>query len=83
MSGVPRGDWAALKPCGTSAAYRRHLRHGERPCDSCKAAQARDFHDNRAAAVYAARNARYAALRAQGKTSREANRLSRRKEIAA
>jgi len=25
-----------LKPCGTSAAYRRHLRHGETPCDACR-----------------------------------------------
>lgn len=25
-----------LKPCGTLAAYRRHLRHGEQPCDECR-----------------------------------------------
>lgn len=31
---------AELKPCGTSAAYRRHLRHGETPCDACTAAEA-------------------------------------------
>lgn len=24
-----------LKPCGTYAAYARHLRNGERPCDPC------------------------------------------------
>lgn len=29
---------AALKPCGTSAAYRRHLRKDEEPCDACLAA---------------------------------------------
>lgn len=23
------------EPCGTAAAYRRHLRHGEPPCDEC------------------------------------------------
>lgn len=26
---------AKLKPCGTSAAYRRHLRNGEEPCQKC------------------------------------------------
>lgn len=30
-----------LKPCGTPAAYRRHLRHDEEPCEKCKRA-ARD-----------------------------------------
>ena len=29
-SGLP---W--LMGCGTSAAYRRHLRHGEKPCAAC------------------------------------------------
>lgn len=28
-----------LAPCGTPAAYRRHLRHGERPCSDCLAAE--------------------------------------------
>lgn len=28
----------SLKPCGTTAAYRRHLRNGEPACDACKAA---------------------------------------------
>lgn len=28
------------KDCGTEAAYKRHRRHGETPCDSCKAAYA-------------------------------------------
>ncbi len=23
-------------PCGTYAAYRRHQRHGDRPCDACR-----------------------------------------------
>jgi len=26
---------APTAPCGTAAAYRRHLRHGEPPCDAC------------------------------------------------
>jgi hypothetical protein len=25
-----------LEPCGTRAAYRRHLAHGQDPCDACK-----------------------------------------------
>lgn len=28
-----------LKPCGTPAAYRRHLRHDEEPCEACRAAE--------------------------------------------
>ena len=34
MSG---GRWwpANLQPCGTNAAYRRHLRHHEPPCRPC------------------------------------------------
>jgi hypothetical protein len=28
----------ATQPCGTTAAYRRHLRNGEVPCDACRAA---------------------------------------------
>ena len=27
-----------LKPCGTSAAYQRHLNRGEIPCEKCKKA---------------------------------------------
>jgi hypothetical protein len=36
-----------LKPCGTIAAYRRHLRHGEPPCESCLEAQRRANADER------------------------------------
>lgn len=28
------------KPCGTVAAYRRHQRNGEPPCDACRKANA-------------------------------------------
>jgi hypothetical protein len=28
-------------PCGTPAAYRRHFRRGEKPCESCQQAEAR------------------------------------------
>lgn len=29
-----------LQPCGTTAAYRRHYRHGEKPCERCRQAEA-------------------------------------------
>jgi len=34
--------WAAwlVKGCGTEAAYRRHLRSGQKACDACKLANA-------------------------------------------
>ena len=35
-----RWAWWLLKPCGTSAAYRRHLRHGEKACAPCRNAEA-------------------------------------------
>jgi hypothetical protein len=41
-------DWAALRPCGTLAAYRRHLRHSEKPCEPCAQANRRDWADRRA-----------------------------------
>lgn len=28
-----------LKPCGTRAAYDRHVSHGETPCDECVVAR--------------------------------------------
>lgn len=31
----------ALKPCGTDAAYRRHLRKNEDPCEPCRRAHAK------------------------------------------
>jgi hypothetical protein len=30
----------AVMPCGTNAAYARHLAHKETPCAACKAARA-------------------------------------------
>ena len=39
----------ALKPCGTYAAYRRHLRNKETPCDECRQA-AREQKNSRKAA---------------------------------
>jgi hypothetical protein len=34
-----------LRPCGTTAAYRRHLRHAEVPCLQCTDANAADWRD--------------------------------------
>lgn len=42
--------WPDLRPCGTTAAYRRHQRHGEKPCAACKQAVARRRQDQRRAA---------------------------------
>ncbi|MFE1189968.1 WhiB family transcriptional regulator [[Kitasatospora] papulosa] len=36
-----RGHPRQHRPCGTPAAYRRHLRAGERPCTACKGAESR------------------------------------------
>jgi hypothetical protein len=33
-------DW--LRPCGTTAAHKRHLRHGEEPCEACRKASAQE-----------------------------------------
>lgn len=30
-----------LQPCGSWAAYKRHLRHGEQPCEACAEASRR------------------------------------------
>lgn len=40
---------ADVKPCGTSAAYKRHYRHGEKPCEACRQANIRDTADRKAA----------------------------------
>lgn len=40
-----------LQPCGTVAAYRRHLRHGEVPCRSCCDALALAQRERRGAPV--------------------------------
>ena len=51
-----------LQPCGTTAAYQRHRRRREDPCDDCKRAwreaKAAKVEDRRGAAVVAARDAR-------------------------
>lgn len=35
MAGKPGRRWKNPKPCGTDAAYKRHLYHREVPCDAC------------------------------------------------
>jgi len=44
-----RGGWRMneldLQPHGTRSAYRRHYRHGEKPCESCRQAMARHWQD--------------------------------------
>lgn len=42
----------ATQPCGTTAAYRRHERRGEPPCQPCRDAEA-----ERQRALYARRRA--------------------------
>lgn len=44
---LPAGEYRRntgrpLANCGTPAAYRRHLRHNEEPCQTCRNAQAAD-----------------------------------------
>ncbi|MFF8992533.1 WhiB family transcriptional regulator [Streptomyces sp. NPDC014983] len=36
-----RGHQREHRPCGTPAAYRRHIRHGQKPCTACRAAGSR------------------------------------------
>lgn len=57
---------APSKPCGTVAAYFRHYRHGEKPCQACK--EAHNAHIREKYATNAQANAeRRAALRARSK----------------
>lgn len=53
-----------LKPCGTEAAYQRHRRRGEEPCEPCKQA-AREVRYPRSGIYQRAR------IRALGQLGRE------------
>jgi hypothetical protein len=44
-----RYRWSDPKPCGTGAAYRRHYRHGEKPCFACRLWRSRDWQDQQRA----------------------------------
>lgn len=71
MSRRPAWD---LSPHGTAAAYRRHLRHDEKPCDACTEAEARrQFARPGKDAWNARRRERYAAARAAGLSYDEAH----------
>ena len=41
----PKPGRPAFRPCGTLAAWRRHYRHGETPCQACKQAWSRWWQD--------------------------------------
>jgi hypothetical protein len=48
----------SVQPCGTWAAYKRHLKYGEPPCEACKAAcraRARGYYARRGRELYQAR----------------------------
>jgi hypothetical protein len=48
--GSPSGwQWSYVEPCGTLAAYRRHLRHDEKPCGACARANRLAAAERRAA----------------------------------
>lgn len=73
----PRPDWQ-LRPHGTPAAYRRHYRRGERPCEACRRAEALRHADRGdRTGEYAAKRERYAAAREAGLGAAEASFASR------
>lgn len=46
VPGMPLPSWSPdLKPCGTPAAYRRHLRRGEPVDESCRQAMTREWQE--------------------------------------
>jgi hypothetical protein len=65
MSPRPGARWSDPQPCGTPAAYRRHHRHGEKPCRSCRQAEARRQADVRAAHPRSTESRRAERLRAK------------------
>jgi hypothetical protein len=74
--GIRHPDWQ-LKPHGTLAAYRRHLRRGERACESCLQAGRRSW-SLRAARINAARADAYRRARDAGMTAAQARIASKR-----
>lgn len=47
VSTIRKWDHLTLRPCGTVAAYVRHRRRGEAPCQACRDANARYYADIR------------------------------------
>ena len=70
MSGRP---WWNVSPHGTRAAYRRHLRHGERACEACLDAERGTQAGPRWDAYNDRRRERYAQGRAAGLTREQAH----------
>ena len=66
----------ATRPCGTQAAYRRHKRHGEDPCEDCRRANARGTQDR---VINAVRRERYRDAIAAGMSPEEAKKMRSRK----
>ena len=64
---TPGSRWADVRPHGTLAAYRRHYRHGEQPCEDCRQANARACAE-RAPGANARRREQYRRLRDAGMT---------------
>jgi hypothetical protein len=69
-------DDRQLSPHGTSAAYKRHRRHGEKACESCLQAERRRSADYREKTGAQAWRERYQLARAAGFTAREAKNLA-------
>jgi len=47
VSTIRKWDHLTLRPCGTEAAYVRHLRRSERPCQACRDAHSSALRDRR------------------------------------
>ena len=73
MSGRPFWN---LEPCGTPAAYRRHYRKGQKPCERCTFAHEMAVAEYRRS-LNAARRELYRQLREAGMSPRDATRGSR------
>ena len=65
---IPGSRWADVRPHGTLAAYRRHYRHGEQPCEDCRQANARASADRGREQANARRREQYRRLRDAGMT---------------
>jgi hypothetical protein len=72
VAGMPLPGWAPeLRPCGTLAAYRRHLRRGEPVDESCRQAAVRDQQDRVATGRIRRSRARVHLASGPGKCYRE------------
>lgn len=60
-----------LEPCGTRAAYRRHLRRGDPVDEACRQAEARAWHDRVASGAVSRRGPTRVHLEGPGACYRE------------